>query len=63
MTKLEKKKKVAVIAASCFVQLEGESNGNTSYNGWQKMNKIMLMQRMEFLQHKGRLPGNFRLRL
>ncbi len=64
MTNREKKAKAAAIAVSCYIQLENEcENGEGKCLGWRRMNKLLIMNRRGFLQLKGRVPGNFRLRM
>lgn len=64
MNNREKKAKAAAIAVSCYIQLESESEcENGKCKGWRRMNKLLIMNRRGFLQLKGRVPGNFRLRM
>lgn len=64
MNNREKKAKAAAIAVGCYIQLESEyESAKGKCYGWQRMNKLLIMNRRGLLQLKGRVPGNFRLRM
>ena len=63
MTEREKKLKAAAIAVSCYIKLQKECKDNNNCPGWQKMNKIIKLRQRGLVQLKGKLPGNFRLRM
>jgi hypothetical protein len=56
MTLTEKKRKAAVIAVSCYTQMETNPNKATS-NAWGKMGISRIISGREMLQRKGKTPG------
>jgi len=53
MTLTEKKRKAAVIAVSCYTQMETNPNKATS-NAWGKMGISRIISGREMLQRKGK---------
>lgn len=56
MTLTEKKRKAAVIAVSCYTQMETNPS-KTKSNAWGKMGISRIISGREMLQRKGKTPG------
>ncbi len=63
MTNRERKLKAAAIAVSCYLKFQNDCKENGTCPGWQKMNKLIKLRQRGLVQLKGKLPGNFRLRM
>lgn len=58
MDLLAKKKKAAAIAVACYLQQKSEEEKTNPQDSWGKMGKNRIMEGRNFLQSKGKKPGN-----
>jgi len=57
MTLTEKKRKAAVIAVSCYTQMQTSTTNDAPSGVWGKMGISRIISGREALQRKGKTPG------